>query len=460
MDTPRTQIARSLRCSQCGNSISIDGLAETVQCSHCGGQQVVDPQLLAELRGFRAEVDEQSQAAQHDRGVAAAWERSAAQMEQGSGVGQVLFAFGLMAGMPMVAVLIGILLMRSGVIPQENVIIVNGMAMVGAAIGVTLYFILYFSRRGRRVEGSSRIATTVRCPECGASNQFGGGGTVASCSHCGAGLIPDAGTRDAVVDAAREDRRRAQMAKLRAERSGYVAIAKVGMGPVALVWMIGGSFLFMIGGGSLAFSYQMLIGEEPYSPAILVMWIFTFSLVGGMTVITKTIRRRQARTQAAVAELAEDFGGRGLDGLAGTVRWLNTYWTGPFDPNKLMPGSYYGCAEMTLGGFPTFVDVNPVAASQHHHAYCSILIACHIPGASDGREGQIVTSTKVHDIQQRINSAGFNVQLTEAGLLARGAKELSPTLKKTENIDALSEPIADMARLATALAATPASAIP
>ncbi len=460
MNAPRTQTARSIRCSQCGNSISIDGLAETVQCSHCGGQQIIDPQLLAELRGFRTQVDEHSQAARNDRDVAAAWKRTAAQMEQGSGLGQVLLAFGLVAGIPMVVVLVGILLLSNGVIPEENVIIVNGMAMVGAAIGITLYFIRYYSRRSRRVEGSSRIATSIRCPECGASNPFGSGGTVASCSHCGAGLIPDPGTRNAVIDAARDDRCRAQMAKLRAERSGYVAIAKVGMGPVALVWMIGGSFLLMIGGGSLSFSYQMIVGKEPYNPAILVMWIFTFALVGSMTVITKSIRRRQARTQAAVADLAEAFGGRGLDGLVGTAWWLNTYWTDPVDPYMMMPGSYYGCAEMIPGGFPTFVDVNPVAASQHHRAYCSILVACHIPGASNGKEGQMVTSTRARDIQLRIDSAGFNVKLTEAGLLARGARELLPTLKKPEKIDALSEPIVDMARLAAALDATPASAIP
>ncbi|MCP4675501.1 MAG: hypothetical protein GY854_08345 [Deltaproteobacteria bacterium] len=460
MNAPYTQTARSIRCSQCGNSFSIDGLAETVQCSHCGGQQIVDPQLLAELRGFRTQVYEQSQAARRDRGVAAAWEQTAAQMEKGSGPGQVLLAFGLVAGIPMLAVLLGIFLLHSDVIPKENVYIVNGMAMVGAAIGLTLYFILYYSRRGRSVEGSSRIATAIKCPECGASNPFGSSPAVASCSHCGAGLIPNAGTRDAVVDAAREDRRRAQMAKLRAERSGYAAIAKVGMGPVALVWMIGGSFLLMVGGGSVAFSYEMFIGNEPYSPAILVMWILTFALVGGMRVITKNIRRRQARTQAAVADLAEAFGGRGLDGLAGTARWLNTYWTGPVDPYKMMPGSYYGCAEMIPGGFPTFVDVNPVAASQHHRAYCSILVACHIPDASDGKENQITISAKARDIRKRIDSAGFNVQLTEAGIHASSVEELPPTLKKPENIDVLSGPIADMVRLAAALDATPAAAIP
>ncbi len=453
------RVARAIRCEGCGNSFEIDGLRSEVRCDHCGQSQQIDPRLLEELRAFRIEIDEHARVARQDLGTAAAWERTADQMEKGKRPGQFFLAFGLMGGLPMLMVFVGIAAMQAGVIPQENAHLVSVMAMEGAGGGVATYFVLYFTRPGRHNAQKTRVTTAIKCPECGATNRFVGDETVTTCTHCGAGLIPEEETRESVIDAAAAERRRARMVKLRAERSGYASMAGVGMGPVAMVWMIGGSFLLMVGGGSVAFTFEMLTGDEPYNPAILIMWILTFSLVGALVFVSQMIRDRRARLQFGMSQIAAGFGGTPLASVNESVAWLNAYWTQSVHHLRLLPGHHYGAAEMVVAGYHVLLDVCPKAASDQHEAFSTIRVACEIPGVEESGDA-LLDSPAARPIRDRLIADGFTPALSSAGILADADDALVRSLKKAGNIQDLAEPVADAARLAAALNAAPMAEIP
>ena len=445
--------ALTIRCRECDSPIELRELAPVVRCGHCGQQHRLDPETMHALEEYRDAVDDQLEQVRKERAVVAAWERSTDQIRRGTKLSGYLLAFGVLVGIPLATILIGIALIQQGVIAKENSLYVNYMAMGATGIAITLYCLLYFARRQRRTKAPEPARSTLRCPECGADNQLEPGQQVESCAHCSAALMPTSTVRDEGIDLARKEARRAALDKYRAERAGYAALRGVGLGPVAVIWFIGGSFLLMVGGGTLVFSWLMLTGEEPYSPAIFVMWGATVALVTGMVVAVRTIRRRQQRTRRAVDGLARSLGGRGLDGLAAAVGWMNEHWAGPRDPYELMPGNYYAVGELSLGGFPILVDVNPTAASQHHRAYSVILVACDVPIGEGGTRPQFDEAAR--EIERRISAAGYDVEINEAGLIARAGEDVIPGLKQPENIAALAEPIADLARLAAALGATP-----
>ena len=58
-------------------------------------------------------------------------------------------------------------------------------------------------------------------------------------------------------------------------------------------------------------------------------------------------------------------------------------------------------------------------------------------------------------IVRRISAGGYEVELTEAGLVARAGAAVIPGLLRPANVAALAEPIADLARLAAAIGAAP-----
>ena len=264
MEKERNRVARSVRCVECDKSFEIDGPVETVFCGHCGHRQRISPALLREMRDFRVQVDAHTYAAADDLGSAAAFERTAYQVKTGMRPGQVLLAIGLTVGIPMGLILLGVALIEGGVIPAGNDAVIGALGMGGSLIGFVAYMVVYFSRGGKKQSAAIALSTQVRCPECGATNSFAGSNDTATCTHCGAGLIPETATHSSVIESAVQQRRQAHMMKIRAEREGYAVYAGVGVKPLTMVWIIGGPFVLMTGGASIGWTVEMLTGEEPF----------------------------------------------------------------------------------------------------------------------------------------------------------------------------------------------------
>lgn len=453
-DTPTS--ARTIRCQGCGSSIQLSRLASTVACAHCGHKQTVDPALLAELTEYRDDVHGRLEQAELERLQTESWRRTTDAMSGRSKVVTHLLPIAMAFVFPLAVSLTFALLVAQGVIAQDKIHYLSFILPGCVVIGLGGYYAWYFTRYRRRGTAGPVLATAeVRCPRCGAPNRIGAGEVLESCRHCSAALIPDRAARERSVDAATEEHRRAQLEKYRAERRGYASLQRAGIGPIGTILFAGGSFLLMVGGGTIAFSYLMIVGEEPYSPAIFAMWGVTAALVIGMAVAISTIRRRRARVRVGASTLAESLGGSGLDGLAGTVRWLNSYWAGPIDPFEMMPGSYYGAGAMVLGGFPVLVDVNPKAASQQHRSWARILIACDVPSVAAEDQLPIGETDETRDLLQRIGAAGYEVRVSAAGLFARAGDDIVPGLVRPEQIAAVAAPIVDLVRLAAVLDARP-----
>jgi len=453
--------ARTVRCEGCGSSIEIGELAPAIVCAHCGHRQAIDPALLAELREYGDGVREELEQADLERRQGEAWARSTAALKGGNRAIIYIVPIVLCAVVPGAVAAAFSILVSQGAIAQEKLSYLTYIIPALSFLGIGGYYAWYYTRyRSRRAAGPGPAAAEVRCPSCGAPNRIGVGAVLESCEHCKAALIPDEVARAHSLDAAAEAHRRALMEKYRAERQGYASLQRAGFGPVGTIAMVGGPFLLMTGGGAVAFSYSMCVGDEPYSPAIFVMWGVTIALILGLALGISTVKRRQQRLRDSVSALVVSLGGRGLDGLAGVVGWLNSYWAGPIDPYEMMPGAYYGAGATNLGGYPVLVDVNPKAASQQHRRWVRILVACDVPGASSADDSSAPPDVGASRLVQKIAAAGFDITTTGAGLLARAGDDILPTLTRPEAIVALAEQITDLVRLAGSLGAIPVSDIP
>jgi hypothetical protein len=441
--------------------IEIVELAPLVSCAHCGHRQRVDPSLLAELADYRDGVRERLEQADREQRQAAAWERSTAALKGRNKVIAYIVPIVLCLVVPGGVAITFTTLVSQGVIAEEKMHYLAYVLPACTILGIGAYYVWYFTRyRGKRSAATALAAAEVRCPGCGAPNRIDAGETLEACEHCGAALIPDRSARRRTVDAAVEAERRARMEKYRAERQGYASIQRAGLGPIGTISMVGGPFLLMLGGGTVAFSYSMATGQEPYNPLIFVMWGMTAALVAGLMLAVSSVKRRQRRVREGVSALVASLGGRGVDGLLGVVGWLNSYWAGPIDPYEMMPGAYYGAGALLLGGYPLLVDVNPKAASQQHRRWARILVACAVPGASARDESTAPFNVHASRLIKKISASGFEIKTTEAGLFASAGEDIVPGLMKPGAIASLAVPITDLVRLADTLDARPVIEIP
>ncbi len=453
--------AITIHCAGCGSAISIETMAPSVTCSHCGNTQIVDPGLLRKLRSFEDAVDHELDHVSVARDHVEAWRQTTRSLQKGNMWKSVGLAFLLMGGMPGAVVLIGLYMMDRGIIDPENTQWLTYVPALASLGGIALFYVLWFLRNRKKGSRATLKATTVGCPDCGAANEMIPGELVEICQFCGAALVPTDTIMEQVVDAAREERRRATMEKYRAERSGYAMYQGVGMGSTGLILSIGGSFLLMIGGGTVVFGYQMIVGEEPYHPAIFGMAAASIAMIAGMVIAIRFKKARKVRYRLEVEGLAESFGGRVLEGIPGKVGWLNRFFAGPVEPLELFPGERYGVGEMKVDGYNLMFDVNPVALSDQHRPFVTIFLACAVPGSfSEAGVPSYTVSEEANAFIEEARGMEFDVVISDAGLVAHAYPEHAPFFKSPDNIATLGAPISLMARLARALDAAPNGEIP
>ncbi|MBW2263078.1 MAG: hypothetical protein JRG91_13985 [Deltaproteobacteria bacterium] len=410
--------ARTIRCENCNASFEVQGLPEEVTCTYCGHAQRVDPALLEELRSYSENVHDQVAVAKRERDHAAAWHKTTDQMAGKRMIWTYVMAFGLMGGLPMLCVMGGLLLLRSGILPQDKVYYINFGAMGATAVGVIIYFAWYFTI-GRRKKQTQVAGATVTCPSCGAPNALQAGQAVEACRHCGAAILPSHDAQSQVMDRARAEARRARLERYRAERRGMAAIYRSAIGGTKLVYFIGGSLLLPLGGGTFFFTIGMLTGSEEYSPAIFLMWAMTLAVIGTMAGVILWQRSRRSMLRRGLDALCAQYRGRILGGLQGTVAWLDEHWAGPYDVHDLTKGSYNDSAALDVQGCPVLVEIDPVPAAKQIRPRALVLLACELPGSGDAMETTLQLSPEARGLLEQIKRTGFNVETSEGGLLAR-----------------------------------------
>ncbi len=119
-----------------------------------------------------------------------------------------------------------------------------------------------------------------------------------------------------------------QMERYRAERTGFARATGFDMSRF-VPFIAAGSLLPSMGCGTLMFTWQMVVtGEEPFHPAIFILWAMTAAVVGGMIGLVLYRRSKQAEWRRGLEDVARE-----LDRRARRVRRR----AGDAKPNVVAP---------------------------------------------------------------------------------------------------------------------------
>jgi hypothetical protein len=454
--------ARTIRCEQCGAAIELVDLRPAVTCRYCGRSQPVDEAVLERLEHYRDQVGFQLSSAEQERKNAARWEYHTRRMKGSGYVKQTVVAMAIAMGAPAVVIGAFMLLKHQGVIGNEQMMYLGPVCTGVTLLGLMGYFVWYYTGAKRKGTQTSMEADTVACPQCGAANEMLPGQVVDTCEHCGAALFPDEEARRRGVEAAADEHRRARMERYRAERSGMATYGRLGMGSNVVMLVVAGSFLVPLGLGAVGFTVAMMVGAEPYSPAIFLLWGALVLLLAGVTAYVLWTKRLKQRIRLGLEQLVERHQGQILGGLQGTVSWLNRYWAGPFDLKALVRGPYNDSAWFALEGYPVLVDLDLKAASQHHEPRAWILLAAEIPAVSAGHDATLQLTAGVRTAINAIADEGFEADFQQGGLIAKADRAtIRSLLRSPETIPPLFDEVAThMTTLAHHLSASPVPPLP
>jgi uncharacterized Zn finger protein (UPF0148 family) len=452
--------ARSIECGKCGGGIPLVTLTVAVRCPHCGHRQAIGTQTQHELKSYAAEVQAKMAAANRELSQADAW-------RQWSDSGRtprksLQLGYGLMLGVPILIALVGVFLHRIGLFDIHG----PGLSFIilGASYGgVLVYIVWYYAGRKRRAARKADAgASKVACPNCGAPNTMRPGQVLETCTHCGAALAPTHTIMAQGLSAAHQARRRALLERYRAERRGMAQVLSYNVANY-VPFLVMGSLLPTIGFGALAFTWQMFVtGEEPFHPAIFVLWAMLAAVVG-VPIAFFAYRVAQRRSiHEAMSDLARQFRGvvsRRRDDL---VRWLNQYWAAEYETTWLYDGVYFHAAALEVVGFDTLVDFEPHGYRYRGSGYPArlhLVLAAFVPGVTDGGGGPR-SDARTQQLQGWLATSGFELTVCEGGLLAQANPQLVKRVRKDpSSLHELAPILHAMAEIAARIGAAPVDAI-
>jgi hypothetical protein len=252
------------------------------------------------------------------------------------------------------------------------------------------------------------------------------------------------------IDAAELAHRRARLEEFRQERLGMAGLSRYDM-TAYVPFIVGGSLLLPAGGGALAFSIEMLNGNEPYSPAIFLLWAMALAIVAGLAGILFYRRSRRARYERALADLGRQFPLYRVEDAHGLADWLNRHWPAKYDVASLGHGQDLVAASIDALGYPALLNAE-FSSTEHRAPRLHLLLAAH------QRTETVHPQARAY-VQQalaRCRELGFEVTPSEAGLLAVADEETVRVVRK--NPDALHEVATVLGTLAHAARA--AGAVP
>jgi hypothetical protein len=447
---------RGLNCQHCGAAFALPALTQWVQCPHCGNQQAVPAELLAELHRYQQQVAQHQAAAQQNYQHAAAWQRwttgNASNPKK-----NFAMAYGLIVAPALVLGVGAAIVNGAGILPgffRGPGLSFTIMAVSYGSVGVYLVWYFAGARKKQSQPRAQSENVSVACPNCGALGFLTPGDAVDTCGYCRAALVPSQTALLRAVDDAEVLARRAQIERHRQERRGMANV----QGYNATNWLpyiLGGSFLMPAGGGALVMSYQMLLGQEPFNPAIFILWAVVFGIVGGGVGFHHLRKQKRAAFAQAMSHVLRQFRGDLHDRVDAVVAWLNQFWPARYQTQFLMTGPYALVARVDARGFPALIYADPVSGGQHHSAKLHVLLAAW------RREDRAADGVQANNQRARLKQMGFDISKTDAGLLAIAD---GPTLKRAARQPAtlheLTPVLATLSYLAELWGMEPAQPIP
>ncbi len=438
MASERPSSATTVRCDRCRAEIPLRTLPPTAEhfCPFCGAPQQLDVGRLAELRRYKQDVAALEAQAQASEQQDAVWQRVA---DRSSSPGrEVLYAVLSIFVVPTLVGLVGSVLSQIGVIPLGSPLHQGfGVAVMVAHLGGATGYIVWWRRqrlrRGDRAGGGGSVGA-VGCPACGALNQVTPGEALGQCAFCGAALLPSQTVVFAGIEIARRAARDAACEAYRTERRGYLRLQRGGSQMMPLIAI--GPWVLIIGVGAVFFSISMIFGDEPYNPAIFVLWALLGGAILALVLWLRLRRRRAGRWVAAASALAVQFGGgRVREGLAGIFGWLDEQWAGPHLPAHLAGGPAICGAELSLAGYPALLLCDGISAGEHHERKIHLLVAA--PAAA-GDQANVAGAA--------LEAKGLTVERNQAGVVGMlGQRRVVEIARKPARLGELAATLASAA---------------
>jgi DNA-directed RNA polymerase subunit RPC12/RpoP len=445
---PRVPEGLSARCARCGGTFGFVPTGPSVRCPYCGHEQRLSRELDAELRRYGGAVAHELSRADQAYERAASWQHWSEQSSRA--VPRLKVVIPLLSGITLCVSVAFPLSQALGIPPDQVGVVLTPLLIVPSFFMFGYIIYLYSGARGRAqraVAGSVAVA----CPNCGGSGEIVPGAPGQVCGYCGALLIASAPVMQHGLSAAELAHRRARLEEFRHERTGMANLSRYDMSPYIL-YIVGGSFLFPLGAGTIAFSAGMLSGTEPYSPAIFIMWAMFLGLLFTLAGMFLYRRSRIAGYRSAISDLGHQFATRALADAAEVVDWLNRYWPARYELENLRHGHFFVAARFEIAGYPALLNAD-FTQGQHHKPRLHLLLSAHLPATANPSADSL---RQAHAALARCRQLGFNVTANEAGLHAVADPE---TLEIARNFPASLHQVATvfttMARGAQASGAVP-----
>jgi predicted RNA-binding Zn-ribbon protein involved in translation (DUF1610 family) len=455
----KTTAGLEITCRSCGSGIPVQALQPAVTCPYCGAEQIVDAEMLRQLRDYQDRVKARLDKAHADKNQAEAMDWWYGKMRYGSGK-TIVISILLFMGLPVGLSLLFMLIVNTGVLPRQATGFMPIIIVAAIVLSLAGYYTWFYSGRRKGTKGVSLSETRMVCPNCGARNVLAPGQVLERCAYCGAMLVPSAKVIQRSLEEVEQAARAAEMERYRKEREGIAKVMSYSAGS-SLPYFIMVPFILILGVPGIVFTYEMAVGKEPYSPAIFLIWTIFGGLVAAVVIIAERRRSTRGRWKESLDDFARAFRGQVAGGTRGIVGWLNTFWAGPYDLVNIMAGMYGNGVAMSCQGYHALLFVDPVAASDQHRAKVHLFLAAWIPGVSDSPGGGAQVTPEAGALMNQLEASGFHVLVQQAGLMAEAAAHIVKKIRKRPEETASLVPVfGRLVQLASAIQARPVHPIP
>jgi hypothetical protein len=216
----------------------------------------------------------------------------------------------------------------------------------------------------------------------------------------------------------------------------------------------------MMGISAVGFTFQMIVGTEPYSHGIFVLWAMLIGGTAALIAIQRWMAHRTRELRDASRALAQQLAGRPIESLDHFVAWLNRFWAAPYEQGQLQKAGLYGGAEGIIDGYAALAECS-ASSDRHRPKRLQLFLAAYVPGPSDGNLAVQPLPPAAEEQRRWLSQQGYEPSLTAGGLqLVAKPGVVNHVSKNLGGVAALAPILHHGALMLRGLGALPVHAIP
>jgi DNA-directed RNA polymerase subunit RPC12/RpoP len=401
--------AVSIRCNGCGAAFGVLPTPGQAQCPYCQREQLISPQMLAQFEQYGRAV--QVEFAQAEAALDRAASGQAFRKHYPKRRAKYLATAVLTAQAGIGAVIVA--QAQFHFLTPETATVIYYIA-----VGVPVVLLLWVSRRR-----SSKPASTapvevsglrVACSNCGAVAEMAPGAAAHRCPYCQTAIVASQVVMQSGVSAVVTAHRQARLGELRESRR---VAATVNFGANwGTPYLVGVPLVVVFFGKAIGTVTAAQRGEpideveDFYVPVAA-----TLALVVGLLALFFFRRARRSSCRSALHALFAPYPSTEIETREALADWLNQHWSDAYDMYRADSGRYFVCAHTTIASYPLLLRANLWPTSELEGPTLHLLLAAQLQ--SPESLPAAVNPTAAQAIN-RCRALGFDVQFSEAGLLA------------------------------------------